>query len=102
VAANFAVTGGALVRRVILPAAAPHLLAGFRLAVGVAWMVIVAAEMLGVTSGLGFQVSDARNGLRFDYVAAAMIVIGLTGLGLDRVLCALERKALLLRGIEPA
>jgi NitT/TauT family transport system permease protein len=100
-AANFAVSRGELVRRVILPAAMPHVLAGLRLAVGVAWMVIVAAEMLGVTSGLGFQVSDARNGLRFDYVAAAMIVIGLTGLGLDRALAALERSELACRGIDP-
>ncbi|MEZ5975916.1 MAG: ABC transporter permease subunit [Planctomycetota bacterium] len=98
-AANFGVTGLALFRRVILPAALPQILTGLRLALGIAWVVIVAAEMLGVTSGLGFQVNDSRNNLRMDYVAAAMVVIGLVGLALDMAMSHLESAALTRRGI---
>jgi NitT/TauT family transport system permease protein len=61
--------------------------------------VIVAAEMLGVTSGLGFQVNDSRNNLRMDYVSAAMVVIGLVGLLLDAAMSNLESAALARRGI---
>jgi len=98
-AANFGVTGFALVRRVLLPAALPQVLTGLRLALGVAWVVVVAAEMLGVQSGLGFQVNDARNNLRYDLVVAAMVVIGFIGLGLDAGMRALERAELTRRGV---
>ncbi len=98
-AANFGVGGSRLFRRVILPAAFPQILTGLRLALGVAWVVIVAAEMLGVQSGLGYQVNDSRNNLRFDYVAAAMIVIGVTGLLLDGVLAGVESMTLTRRGM---
>jgi len=99
-AANFGVRGVQLLRRVILPAALPQILTGLRLALGIAWVVIVAAEMLGVTSGLGFQVNDSRNNLRMDYVAAAMVVIGLVGLGLDLAMSSLESQALARRGMS--
>lgn len=98
-AANFGVKGGRLYRRVILPAALPQILTGLRIALGVAWVVIVAAEMLGVQSGLGYQVNDSRNNLRFDYVAAAMIVIGLTGLLLDSAMSHVESVTLARRGM---
>jgi NitT/TauT family transport system permease protein len=98
-AANFGVEGLRLYRRVILPAALPQILTGLRLALGVAWVVIVAAEMLGVQSGLGYQVNDSRNNLRFDYVAAAMIVIGLTGLLLDSIMSRVESVTLTRRGM---
>lgn len=98
-AANFGVGGVQLFRRVILPAAMPQILTGLRLALGVAWVVIVAAEMLGVQSGLGFQVNDARNNLRLDWVGAAMVVIGLTGLLLDTAMAKLESAALARRGM---
>lgn len=99
-AANFGVHGMALFMRVILPAAMPQILTGLRIALGIAWVVIVAAEMLGVTSGLGFQVNDSRNNLRMDYVAAAMIVIGLVGLALDTAMSHLESAALARRGMS--
>lgn len=98
-AANFDVRGSRLFMRVILPAALPQILTGLRLALGIAWVVIVAAEMLGVTSGLGFQVNDSRNNLRMDYVAAAMIVIGTVGLLLDIGMSNLENAALARRGM---
>jgi len=99
-AANFGVRGLSLFRRVILPAAMPQILTGLRLALGIAWVVIVAAEMLGVTSGLGFQVNDSRNNLRMDYVSAAMVVIGVVGLLLDMAMSNLEASALARRGMS--
>jgi NitT/TauT family transport system permease protein len=81
---NFGLSPAALLTRVVLPAALPQMLVGFRLALGIAWLVVVAAEMIAVTSGLGYLVIDARNaGKRYDLVVAAMILIGLIGLALD-------------------
>ncbi len=54
--------------------------------------------MLGVSSGLGFQVNDARNNLRYDLVVAAMVVIGIIGIGLDALMRGLERFELKRRG----
>jgi len=83
-ASNFGLTGFELVRRVVLPAAMPQIITSLRIALGVAWLVIVAAEMVGMQSGLGYLVSDARNmGKRYDLVVAAMILIGLIGIVLD-------------------
>ncbi len=73
-----------LFRQVILPAALPQILTGLRIALGVAWLVVVAAEMIAVNSGLGYLIIDARNaGKRYDLVVAGMVMIGLIGLGLD-------------------
>jgi NitT/TauT family transport system permease protein len=98
-AANFGVTGRLLFRRVIVPAVMPQVLTGLRLALGIAWVVVVAAEMLGVQSGLGYQVNDSRNNLRMDWVAAAMVVTGLVGLGLDLSMSRLEAAVLARRGM---
>jgi NitT/TauT family transport system permease protein len=59
--------------------------------VGIAWLVVVAAEMIAVKSGLGFLILDSRNALRMDYVMDAMIAIGLIGIILDRVINQLNR-----------
>jgi NitT/TauT family transport system permease protein len=81
---NFGLSPAALLTKVVLPAALPQMLVGFRLALGIAWLVVVAAEMIAVDSGLGYLVIDARNaGKRYDLVVAAMILIGLIGLALD-------------------
>lgn len=69
--------------RVTLPAILPQLVTALRVAIGVAWMVVVAAEMIAVQSGLGFLVIDARNALRMDLVVVGMITIGGIGIGLD-------------------
>ncbi|MCC6130637.1 MAG: ABC transporter permease [Acidobacteria bacterium] len=98
-ASNFGVKGVALVTDVLLPASLPQILTGLRLALGISWVVVVAAEMLGVQSGLGYQVNDARNNLRYDLVVAAMVLIGLIGLVLDTMMRALEERALRRRGI---
>ena len=69
----------------ILPACFPQIVTGMRIALGVAWLVVVAAEMIAVNSGLGYLIIDARNaGNRYDLVVAGMVVIGVIGLLLDR------------------
>jgi NitT/TauT family transport system permease protein len=60
-------------------------------AAGLSWLVVAAAEMIAGRDGLGFAVWDARNGLRIDLLAAAMVTIGLIGVGLDRLLVGLTR-----------
>lgn len=100
-AENFGVHGLELARRIVLPAILPQVLTGLRVALGIAWVVVVAAEMLGVRSGLGYQVNDARNNLRFDLVTAAMVVIGAIGYGLDGIFRAFERRQLLRLGVRP-
>jgi NitT/TauT family transport system permease protein len=99
-ARNFGVEGLDLFRRVILPAAFPQILTGLRLALGISWVVVVAAEMLGVETGLGYQVMDSRNALRMDYVAAAMVVIAVIGLLLDTGMARIESAVLARRGMS--
>lgn len=81
---NFGLTAPQTLARVVFPAALPQIIVGLRLALGIAWVVMVAAEMIAVDSGLGYLVIDARNsGKRYDLVVAAMLVIGVIGLALD-------------------
>ncbi|HEY1499925.1 MAG TPA: ABC transporter permease [Acidobacteriaceae bacterium] len=81
---NFGLTPPQLLARVLFPAALPQILVGLRIALGIAWLVVVAAEMTAVESGLGFLVIDSRNsGKRYDLVVAAILIIGLIGLILD-------------------
>lgn len=90
-AQNFGIRGLALFRQVIFPAALPQIITGVRLALGVAWLVVVAAEMIAVNSGLGYLIIDARNaGMRYDLVVAGMMLIGLIGLLLDWLVRRLE------------
>lgn len=90
-ARNFGLTRLTLFRKVIFPAALPQIITGVRIALGVAWLVVVAAEMIAVNSGLGFLIIDARNaGMRYDLVVAGMVLIGLIGLALDYLVRRLE------------
>jgi NitT/TauT family transport system permease protein len=90
---NFGLSSAALIRRVIFPAALPQILVGLRIALGIAWLVIVAAEMIAVTSGLGYLILDSRNaGQRYDLVVAGMLIIGVIGLALDVCMSRLERR----------
>lgn len=89
--ANFGLAPRAMVRQVILPAIFPQVIVGLRLTLGIAWLVVVAAEMLAVTSGLGYLIIDARNaGNRYDVVIAGMVLIGAVGLVLDLAVRRLE------------
>jgi NitT/TauT family transport system permease protein len=81
---NFGLSQPQLVYRVLYPAVAPQLIIGLRITLGIAWLVVVAAEMIAVNSGLGFLIVDARNaGNRYDLVVAGMVMIGVIGLLLD-------------------
>lgn len=89
---NFGLSPAALVYRVLYPAVMPQLLVGLRITLGVAWLVVVAAEMIAVNSGLGFLIIDARNaGNRYDLVLAGMVIIGIIGLLLDVGMRTFER-----------
>ncbi len=89
---NFGLPPAAFVLRVLYPAVAPRLILASRITLGLAWLVVVAAEMIAVNSGLGFLIIDARNaGNRYDLVVAGMIIIGIIGLLLDQAMRALER-----------
>jgi NitT/TauT family transport system permease protein len=89
---NFGLSHGQLVYRVLYPAVIPQLIIGLRITLGIAWLVVVAAEMIAVNSGLGFLIVDARNaGNRYDLVVAGMVMIGLIGLLLDMGMRSLEK-----------
>jgi NitT/TauT family transport system permease protein len=89
---NFGLTAPQLLLRVVFPASLPQMIVGLRLALGISWMVVVAAEMIAVDSGLGYLVIDARNsGKRYDLVVAAMLLIGVIGLALDLCIRRLGR-----------
>ncbi|MEW6436565.1 MAG: ABC transporter permease [Pseudomonadota bacterium] len=77
---------------IILPAIAQDILVGLRLALGVAWIVLVPAEYLGVTSGLGYAINDARDTLEYDRLAALIVAIGTIGFALDGVLLLAIRR----------
>jgi NitT/TauT family transport system permease protein len=91
-AANFGVSRYTLFRRVVIPAVMPQVIVGMRIGLGVAWLVVVAAEMIALRSGLGYMIMDSRNaGNRYDLVVAGMIIIGVIGLMLDGLMRLLER-----------
>jgi NitT/TauT family transport system permease protein len=75
-----------LIRTVIIPYLIPYMLTSIRLALGIAWIVIVPAEFLGVSSGLGYLINDARDTMEYDRLMAMIIAIGIIGFSLDRVL----------------
>jgi taurine transport system permease protein len=91
-AQSLGATRAQLIRHVILPSALPDILTGMRIGLGVAWLVVVAAEMIALRSGLGYLIIDSRNaGNRYDLVIAGMIIIGVIGLMLDGAMRLLER-----------
>jgi len=77
---------------VIFPAIAQDILVGVRLALGVAWIVLVPAEYLGVKSGLGYSINDARDTLEYDRLFATVLIIGVIGFALDMILQQLIRR----------
>ena len=81
-----------VVTRILLPAALPHVLTGIRLSIGVAWLVIVAAEMLTGGVGIGFWVWDEWNNLNVEHIIIAIFVVGIVGLTLEQAILLLARK----------
>jgi NitT/TauT family transport system permease protein len=91
-AENFGVSRRTLFRQVVIPAVLPQIIIGMRIGLGVAWLVVVAAEMIALHSGLGYMIMDSRNaGNRYDLVIAGMIIIGLIGLSLDGIMRLAEQ-----------
>jgi NitT/TauT family transport system permease protein len=91
VAHDFGLSKLQILTRVMLPAIAPQIITTLRVTAGLAWLVVVAAEMIAGRDGLGFAIWDARNGLRMDLLVVGMIVIGLIGVLIDRLLLLLTR-----------
>ncbi|HSO06566.1 MAG TPA: ABC transporter permease [Pelomicrobium sp.] len=73
----------AIALTVVLPGALPSMFVGLRVGIGIAWMALVAGELVAATSGLGFLISQGRLLFRSDYIVVGMVMIGLIGLMLD-------------------
>ncbi len=83
-----------VLHRVVFKAALPQIVTGIRVGLGVGWMALVAAELVGASSGLGFLINDARTVLRSDIVIVGMLTIGVAGLLIDKIIRALMRRLL--------
>ncbi|MGH8736219.1 MAG: ABC transporter permease [Burkholderiales bacterium] len=92
VARNLGAKATDLLTQVILPAIVFDVLTGIRLALGVAWIVLVPAELLGVTSGLGYAIKDARETLSYDHLTVMVLVIGVIGWFLDAICVGLIKR----------
>ena len=77
---------GQILWRIVLRAALPQIVTGVRVGLGFGWMALVAAELIGASSGLGFLINDSRTILRTDYVMVGMVTIGIVGFALDRII----------------
>ncbi|HRI21361.1 MAG TPA: ABC transporter permease [Panacibacter sp.] len=86
VARDYNYKGIELLTKVTFPAVLPQVITSVRVSYGISWVVIVAAEMVGCQDGLGYGIWEARNGLRLDSAVCYMIIIGLLGMGIDRLL----------------
>src|SRR5882672_8346008 len=91
VAQDYNYKGIELLTKVTFPAVLPQVITALRVSYGIAWVVIVAAEMVGCHDGLGYGIWEARNGLRLDSAVCYMIIIGLLGMGIDRLLAQLTK-----------
>src|SRR5450755_506639 len=91
VARDYNYKGIELLTKVTFPAVLPQVITALRVSYGIAWVVIVAAEMVGSQDGLGYGIWEARNGLRLDSAVCYMIIIGILGMGIDRLLARLTK-----------
>jgi NitT/TauT family transport system permease protein len=91
VARDYGLSNHEILTKVTLPAIAPQVITSLRVIAGLSWLVVVAAEMIAGRAGLGFAIWDARNGLRMDLLVCGMIVIGVIGIVIDRVLFQLTK-----------
>ena len=90
VALNFGLTRFQTLRKIVLPASFPYIAQGLRVALTSSWIFLVAGELMGVTTGLGFLINDSRHILRSDLIMAGIVVIGVIGFCLDKLLQYLE------------
>ncbi len=91
VAKDYNYTGTKLLTKVTFPAVLPQVITALRVSYGISWVVIVAAEMVGCQDGLGYGIWEARNGLRLDSAVCYMIIIGLLGMAIDRLLAQFSK-----------
>lgn len=91
VAHDYNYKGMELLTKVTFPAVLPQVVTALRVTYGIAWVVIVAAEMVGCQDGLGYGIWDARNGLRLDTAVCYMLIIGVLGMLADRLLAQLTK-----------
>jgi len=80
------------VARIVFPASMPMIMTGMRISIGIAWFVIVAAEMVGAQSGIGYFIWNEWNNLQISSMIVAIVLIGVIGLGLDTILVWFGRK----------
>lgn len=78
--------------KILIPYSLPHIITGLRLSIGVAWLVIVAGEMLSGGTGIGFFVWDSWNALSLERVISAILIIGIVGLLFDKLFSFIESK----------
>ena len=78
------------ISKILIPYALPHIITGLRLSIGIAWMVIVAGEMLSGGIGIGFFVWDSWNGLSLEKILSAILIIGIVGLLLDKLFSGIQ------------
>ena len=76
-----------------MPSALPEILVGARLAAGIVYGTLIAAEIIAGSSGIGWMIMDAGRFLRSDYVFSGIVMIGVAGITIDRLLLLLERRA---------
>lgn len=86
VAKDYRLTNREILFQITLPAITPQLITALRVTAGLSWLVVVAAEMIAGRDGLGYAIWDARNGLRMDLLVVGMIIIGLIGIIMDKLL----------------
>ena len=95
VSKNFGIKQPHILWKIIFPAAFPQIANGIHLALGTAWVFLVAGEMIGSQSGLGYMIIDSRNNLRADSLLATIVVIGVIGFLLDTLLKFIEKRVLM-------
>jgi len=90
-ARSMAATRGETLRRIVIPGILGHVLTGVRVAIGMAWILLIPCEMIGVTSGLGYFILDTRDRLAYSELMAAIVLIGALGFLLDGLAQGLHR-----------
>lgn len=100
IAQNFEIRALQKITKIIIPAAFPQISNSLHLALGSAWVFLVAGEMSGSQSGLGFLIIDARNNLRTDLLLGTILIIGMIGLLLDQCIKLIEARILLRWGVD--